>query len=238
MTRRALWTAIRDALQAEIAGGQYGPGDRLPTEAELSARFGVNRHTVRRALADLAERNIVRARRGAGVFVTAQPTTYALGPRVRFHQNLRAAGQVPGREMTFSGTRAADSAEAGALGLPPGAEVHVNEGISTADGAPLALFTSIYPARRFPGLLAALREHGSVTAAFREEGLADYVRASTEISAVRATATQALRLGLSDGDPLLQTVSINTDLAGHPVEYGRTWFSGDRVTLRLAEGEL
>ena len=55
MGRPPLWTAIRDTLLKEIAQGHYAPGARLPTEAHLSERFGVNRHTVRRALAQLAE---------------------------------------------------------------------------------------------------------------------------------------------------------------------------------------
>jgi DNA-binding transcriptional regulator YhcF (GntR family) len=55
MGRAPLWTAIRDTLRQEIATGQYRGGDKLPTEARLADRFGVNRHTIRRALADLAE---------------------------------------------------------------------------------------------------------------------------------------------------------------------------------------
>ncbi|MFN3294181.1 MAG: GntR family transcriptional regulator, partial [Gemmobacter sp.] len=79
MPRAALWTAIAETLRGEIAQGLYPPGARLPTEAALSARFGVNRHTVRHALAALAQDGTVHARRGAGVFVTARPTDYPLG---------------------------------------------------------------------------------------------------------------------------------------------------------------
>ena len=48
-----LWQAIADTLRAEITSGHYPPGDRLPSEAALATRFGVNRHTVRHALAQL-----------------------------------------------------------------------------------------------------------------------------------------------------------------------------------------
>ena len=237
MTRPALWTSIRDTLVKEIAQGHYRPGDRLPTEQQLSARFGVNRHTVRRALGDLADRALVRSRRGAGSFVTARPTTYAIGPRVRFHQNLRAGGQVPERRMTFLETRVADAAEAGALALEQGDTVHVAEGVSLADGHPIALFRSVFPAASFPGMPDALRRHGSVTAAFRDQGLDDYTRATTEVSAARATPTQAVQLGLSDGAALLRTVAVNVDADVRPVEFGRIWFSGETVTLRIAGDE-
>ena len=74
MAKLALWATIAATLRSEIAAGHYRPGDKLPTEAELSARFGVNRHTVRHALSALAEADLVHARRGAGVFVIARPT--------------------------------------------------------------------------------------------------------------------------------------------------------------------
>ncbi|HHB81205.1 MAG TPA: GntR family transcriptional regulator, partial [Aliiroseovarius sp.] len=53
MTRDPIWKAIAETLAAEIARGHYAPGAKLPTEAQLARRFGVNRHTVRRATADL-----------------------------------------------------------------------------------------------------------------------------------------------------------------------------------------
>jgi GntR family transcriptional regulator, phosphonate transport system regulatory protein len=237
MGRSPLWTAIRDHITEDIARGQYAPGDRLPTEAQLAERFGVNRHTVRRALADLAEAGTVHARRGAGVFVRHRPTAYPLGRRVRFHQNLTAAGRVPERRILLLETRIANAEEAEALHLDTGAQVHVYEGLSLADGAPIALFRSVFPAARFPAMLEALRESQSVTAAFAAHGLGDYTRARTEITAKQATPTLAAQLELPAGAAILRTVAVNVDAAGVPVELGRTWFAGDRVALTLgAEG--
>ena len=237
MGRSPLWTAIRDHISDEIARGHYAPGDRLPTEAQLAERFGVNRHTVRRALADLTAAGILHARRGAGVFLRHRPTAYPLGRRVRFHQNLTAAGRVPDRRMLLLETRSANANEAQALGLDPGAEVHVYEGLSLADGVPIALFRSVFPAARFPRMLEALEASQSVTAAFAAHGLADYTRASTEITAKPATPTLAAQLELPAGAAILRTVAVNVDAEGAPVEFGRTWFAGDRVALTLgAEG--
>jgi GntR family phosphonate transport system transcriptional regulator len=237
MGRSPLWTSIRDHLSEDIARGHYAPGDRLPTEAQLSDRFGVNRHTVRRALAALADDGTVHARRGAGVFVRHRPTAYPLGRRVRFHQNLTAAGRVPEKRVLMLETRAPDAGEAEALELATGAQIHVYEGLSLADGAPVALFRSVFPADRFPHMLAALRDSASVTAGFAAHGLADYTRASTEITAKTATPTLAAQLQLPSGAAILRTVAINVDAEGRPVEFGRTWFAGDRVALTVgAEG--
>jgi GntR family transcriptional regulator, phosphonate transport system regulatory protein len=237
MGRSPLWTAIRDQIAADIARGHYAPGDRLPTEAQLAERFGVNRHTLRRALGDLAARGTLHPRRGAGVFVTQRPTSYPLGRRVRFHQNLMAAGRVPNRRILALETRAPDLREATALALGPDALVHVFEGLSLSDGAPIALFRSVFPAARFPKMLDHLRANPSVTAAFAAHDLPDYIRASTEITAKSATPTLAAQLQLQPGAALLRTVAINVDGAGRPVEYGRTWFAGERVALTLGAAE-
>ncbi|MFB9151472.1 phosphonate metabolism transcriptional regulator PhnF [Roseovarius ramblicola] len=231
----ALWRSIHDTLRDDIAAGRYAPGDRLPTEAALAARFGVNRHTVRRALAALTEAGTIRTRRGAGAFVAHRPADYPLGRRVRFHEALRAAGRLPAKEILAIETRTADPGEAAALGLAQGAQVHVCDGISQADGVPVALFRACFPAARLPGLPEALARLRSVTAALREAGIPDYTRASTRLTATAASPTQALHLALPPGAPLLRTLSVNVDPDGTPVEYGRTWFAGDRMTLTLTD---
>lgn len=233
MTGPALWSAIADTLRGELAAGHFRPGDRLPTEADLARRFGVNRHTVRRALAALGSEGLVHPRRGAGVFVSQQATEYPLGSRVRFHRNLTAAGRVPGRSILSLVARMADTTEARALDLAPGDPVHACEGLSLADGAPIAIFRSVFPAARFPDLADHLRRTGSVTAALSAQGVADYTRGQTRITAVAADAAQAAHLRLPPGAPLLRTEAVNLDPAGLPVEYGLTWFSGETVTLTV-----
>lgn len=231
-----LWQTIQQIVQAEIAAGQYRAGDRLPTEASFAARFGVNRHTVRRALAALTAAGLVHSRQGSGAFVTARPADYPIGQRVRFHQNLRAAGRIPGKTVLALTTRIPDGAEAAALDLATGQRVHVYDGLSLADCVPIALFRSVFPAARFPSLLDDLAELSSVTAALQRAGVDDYTRASTRLTARSADTIQAGHLNLPVGAALLLSHSVNVDLAKRPVEYGQTWFSGERVTLTLDHG--
>lgn len=236
MSRRTpIWKAIATTLRSDIIEGVFTQGDKLPTEAVLAQRFGVNRHTVRQALGALAEDGIVHARRGAGVFVTTTPTDYPIGRRVRFNQNLTAAGRTPAKTVLLLESRAAHAAEAEALGLETGAEVHVYEGLSLTDSQPVALFRSILPAERFPDMLTQLRIDPSVTAGLARFGVTDYTRASTRVNAKLATATQALHLRIAENAPILRTISVNVDIEGRPVELGRTWFAGDKVTLTLSD---
>lgn len=234
MTKKTpVWRAISATLSGEIAEGIYTTGDKLPTEAALSRRFGVNRHTVRHAISHMTSQGLVVPRRGAGVFVTGTPTDYPIGKRVRFHQNITAAGRSPAKEILNMTTRRATGKEAKALALPRHTTVHCYEGVSLADNMPLALFQSIFPADRFDAMPEQLEEKTSVTAAMGAHGVTDYTRVWTRLTAKRATATQAGLLRVEEGAPILRSVGVNADLEGTPVEYGRTWFVGDRVTLTL-----
>tara|TARA_R110002124_G_scaffold280827_1_gene454515 strand:+ start:100 stop:819 length:720 start_codon:yes stop_codon:yes gene_type:complete len=228
-----IWRAIADALRSDLAEGRYRAGDKLPTEAALADRFGVNRHTVRHGISALVEEGLVRTRRGAGAYVAATPTDYPIGKRVRFHENLIAAGRRPEKRVFAIDARSATAGEAAALQIAAGDMVCVYHGLSLSDGQPIAVVESLFPLARLPGLMAALRENSSVTDALKVAGVADYTRASTRLTAVRATATHALHLQVTEGDPLLRSTSVNIDDRGRPVEYGRTWFAGDRVTLTL-----
>ncbi|WP_170327029.1 phosphonate metabolism transcriptional regulator PhnF [Ruegeria arenilitoris] len=233
MSKTPVWKSIALSLTSDIAEGRYNTGDRLPTEAQLAAQHGVNRHTVRRALADMAGQGLVHPRRGAGVFVAARPTDYPIGKRVRYHKSISASGKIPGKTILSLTTRTADETEAEALQLTPGDKVHVYDGLSLADGQPIALFQSTFPADRLPDILTALQETQSVTKALQRCGVADYTRVSTRLTARAATATQALHLQLPEGAPVLFSIGVNADLSGVPVEYGRTVFAGERVTLTM-----
>lgn len=234
MPRPLLWKSIADTLRTEITDRNYLPGERLPTEADLSRRFGVNRHTVRRALAQLAQEGLIVTRRGAGAFVATNVTEYPVGRRTRFAQNILAAGRTPARKFLRMETIRANSEESEELQVDEGEEIHLCEGLSLVDDVPVAVFRSVFPAGRFPLLLEHLKEDQSITAALRREGLPDYTRASTRLTALTATATQAQHLQMTAGGPLLLSRAINVDEAESPVEYGQTWFVGDRVLLTLS----
>lgn len=225
-----LWRQIAETLRAELAGRE--PGHRLPSEARLSARFGVNRHTVRRALAALAQDGLVHARRGAGVTVTAPPTDYPIGRRTRFHTAMAVSGRVPGRQVLSVEILPGTRAETQALGLTPGTPLVRAEGLTLADGVVIGHFRSVFP--EIPGLAAELTRGEGVTAALAACGIPDYTRAWTRLTAVAADGLLAGHLQLRRGDPVMRSESLNTGPGGEPLEYGITHFAGSRVTLTIA----
>ena len=135
--------------------------------------------------------------------------------------------------MLRTETRPATADESEALAMPPASLVHLIEGISLADGVPIGLFRSVLPAKRFPNFPQDMTRLGSITSALADAGVADYTRASTRLTAKLANAVQAGHLQIQQGAPLLRSVTINVDPEGRPVEFGTSWFAGDRVTLTV-----
>ena len=83
-----LWQQIRDTLVSDIRRGRFYPGELLPTEKELTQRFNVHRHTIRRALQELRDSGLVRTEQGRGTVVLEQPFEYKMGRRTRFSENM------------------------------------------------------------------------------------------------------------------------------------------------------
>src|SRR5262249_57391295 len=119
----SLWSQIGKALAEEIEAGLIPAGSRLPADSDLAARFGVNRHTVRRALRHLQDEGLLRSERGRGTFVVDDVMDYRLGARTRFTENLLAARRVPGRKLLSAALLPAPSRVAEHLGLDPGSPV-------------------------------------------------------------------------------------------------------------------
>jgi GntR family phosphonate transport system transcriptional regulator len=226
-----LWRQIVDTLRADVETGILKPGDQLPTEPELAERFKVNRHTVRRAMAVLAERGLLTVEQGRGTFVKNLAIPYVLGRRTRFSANLHAQGRGPGHQLIGSRTSTASAHVAAELGLEEGAPVIRIETLSIADGTPLTYGTHEFPVPRFAGIDEAYRRLGSLTDALAELGVADYTRRLTRLIARMPTAAEATHLGQSIDRPVLQSEAVNVDADGTPIQHSLGVFAGDRVQM-------
>jgi GntR family phosphonate transport system transcriptional regulator len=229
----SLWRQIADQIRLAIGSGEFA--DRLPPEVDLAARFGVNRHTVRGAIAALVQEGVLRAEQGRGTFIERrQRLAYPIGARTRFSEGLE--GQVKERRGILLDHAVEPAAErvAEALGIAAGDRVVRLETVSEADGRPVSRATSFFDAKRFARMNSAYAESGSITIALKGLGVADYFRRSTQISARHASDTDLADLRLSPGAIVLVTVYVNVDPDGHPVQFSETRFAADRVELTVS----
>ncbi len=230
----ALWRQIADQIRLGIASGNLGRDGRLPPEMALSERFGVNRHTVRAAIAALVQEGVLRAEQGRGTFIEMRrKLSYPIAKRTRFSTGLE--GQVRERRSTLliHALEPSEGRVAEALGLATGTPVLRMETLSEVDGRPLSRGTSWFDAGRFPGFEKAYADTQSITAAFRRYGIEDYVRRSTVVSARHADPADLDALGLAPGAIVLVTVAVNDDMQNQPIEFAETRFAADRVELSV-----
>jgi len=227
------WRRVADRIRAAIADGSMS--ERLAPETELAERFQVNRHTVRRAIQSLTADGLLRPERGRGTFVNPAPPrlAYPIGPRTRFSENVAAGGRTPSGRLIRSEAARADATVAALLDCPAGAPLHKLETLHVASGVPLSVTTSWFPAERFPGIVHAYAETGSITEALKAEGLADYRRKETRITAERVDPRDAEHLATPLDSLVLVSTAVDVDEEGRPIHAMRTRFQADRTELVL-----
>jgi GntR family transcriptional regulator, phosphonate transport system regulatory protein len=227
----ALWRQIFGEVEREIAGGRHPPGSRLPTEQAFTARFGVNRHTVRRAMEELEAAGLVRVEQGRGTFVAEDVLDYRLGARTRFTEVIRRQNREPSGRILRVAEVAADAAVASALGIGRGQPVVKAERLGLVDGRPVVVGTHFFPAARFPRIAAELAADPSVTRALAAGGVPDYRRRTTRVTARMPTPDEAALLQQSRTRPVLAAETVNTDPEGAPVEAGWSCYAAGRVQI-------
>jgi len=230
----ALWRQIADRIRTAIANGDYDATGKVPPEISLAAEFGVNRHTVRSALAALAQEGIVRAVQGRGTLIERKERlNFPISRRTRFSEGIGDQAKEKEGLLLAASEEPATPDLASRLQLAVGAAVIRLETLRKADRRPVSRATAWFPADRFSGIAEAYRESGSITAAFAAIGLTDYLRVSTEVTAVHAESGDLADLELSPGAIMLVTRALNADPDGVPVQYAISRFPADMVQFTI-----
>jgi GntR family phosphonate transport system transcriptional regulator len=229
----ALWRRVADELERSIAVGNFLPGTKLPGELDIAGRCGVNRHTVRRAIAALAARGLVRAERGSGTYVEVGRLAYPIRARTRFSEIVGATGRAASGRLVAGAVENADAEIAKRLKLKFGAQVVRIELLRHADRVPICAATSWLPARRFAGAAEVYAATRSMTKTLARFGVRDYARQSTRVTAAVVDAPDALRLEIAPGRPVLMVDSVDADGDGRPVLTTRARFAADRIELMI-----
>ena len=229
----ALWRQVADGIERGIANGHYASGEKLPGETEIAETYRVNRHTVRRALATLADRGLVRAERGSGTYVEAQRIPYPLRSRTRFSEIVGAGGHEPRGQLVDSGEEAATRDLAAQLGLKTGTALVRIDALRFAGRTPICVGTTWLSAERFPEAPRLYERMRSMTKLLAHFGVRDYRRASTRVTAGIVDATDASRLDLALGRPVLIVDSTDVDAAGEPLLTTHARFAAERVEFLI-----
>jgi len=226
-----LWRCIADDFEQMILVGKHDNGERLPAESEIAASYGVNRHTVRRAMAELAARGLVRTERGSGTYVKTDKLDYRIGQRTRFSEVVAAAGHEAEGRLQGHRLEPASDDIANRLGLKAGDVVVRLEIVRASDRVPISVATTWLSAERFHDAAKIFRQLRSITRTLDHYGISGYRRKWTRISAAFTDAVDAGRLRLSIHRPTLVVESLDVTSGDAPILTTRGRFAADRVAL-------
>jgi len=236
-TFRPLYKQIKELLLDGLRGGEWRPGEAIPSEIELAARFRVSQGTVRKAIDELAAENLLVRRQGKGTFVATHGE-----PQVRF-RFLRlapdAGGAVAAERRLLDFRRARASAElARLLELRAGDSMIVLTRLLLFSGDPVVLEEVWLPAGLFRGLsAAAITEHkGALYNLFETQYGTRMVRAEEKLKARSADAETAKLLAVEPGHALLEVERLSYTYGDRPVEWRRGLYKTDRHFYRSELG--
>jgi GntR family transcriptional regulator len=206
---------IEQALRERIS--TLRPGERLPSDAELCAEFGVSRMTARNAMHRLAEDGLIAREPGRGSFVAEPPAHRRANRLMTFTHEMLRAGRVPSSRVLTRVIRPSTTAEAASLGIPTGQPIVHLRRLRQADGEPIAFESTVLIGACANAVMTADLATGSLHETLGRAGIV-LRRGTGTIVAAAATAEDARLLGIRTGDPLLVEGRVIIDGHGRRIE--------------------
>ncbi len=226
-----LYQQIKALILQSLQAGEWKPGEAIPSEMDLAARFRVSQGTVRKAIDELAAENLVMRRQGKGTFVATHAEQQV---QYRFLKLMPDSGdqgsEGPAHRAILDCKRVRAGAEvARALSLRSGDPVVQVRRVLSFGGIPTILEDLWLPGNAFKGLSAeqVAGYPGPTYAMFEVEFGVRMVRAEEKIRAVAADSQQAAFLQVEPHTPLLSVERIAYTYNDVPMELRRGLYRTD-----------
>ena len=223
-----LYQQIGEVLRIRIENGELVPGDKIPSENELTDQYHVSRNTARLAISSLILDGLVFRVKGRGTYVAAERMSYGLIHMSSFSEDMRNRGLVPGSRVLRFLRELPSKRMSQILKLKPGQMLYRVERLRLADGEPMAINLSFIPEFLCPDLEHEDLASGSLYALLENQygyrlGYAEYV-----IKTAEADEQQAKLLDVPIDNTLLVREGTSYLEDGTPIEHTVLFNRGDR----------
>ena len=220
---------LRQILEAEIASGRAGAGDRLPSEAELCTRYGVSRTVVRQTLSDLENESLIVRFKGRGSFVAGPKTSeHLVQSLTSLHEDVQARGQELETRVLRLETEPVSPYVADILKLAPGTEIVLLERLRIVDGVPWQLTTAYLPYAVCAPVLELDMSRRSLYEVLEQDLGLDLHRGRRSVESALAGKIVAEHLAIRENDPVLILSGATYLSDGRPIEHFVGIHRGDR----------
>jgi GntR family transcriptional regulator len=220
---RPLYLQIKVLLEQSLDAGEWRPGEAIASETELAGRYGVSQGTVRKAIAALADDNLVVRKQGKGTFVATHTEEKLSLFRFLRIRRADARDEYPASRVLDVRRGKAGAEVARLLSLKSGDPVLVLRRVLDFSGQPVVLDEITLPALLFKGLTKAKVDayRGSMYSFFETEFGVRMLKAHEKLRAIGADATSAAILNVEPGFPLLAVDRVTLTYGDRPVEWRR-----------------
>lgn len=228
-----LYQQIKALLIKSLQDGEWKPGELIPSETELAARYGVSQGTVRKAIDELAAENLVDRKQGRGTFVATHNEAKSEYRFLRLFADEEPHEKPKSRYLSLERLRAS-SQIAKMLDIRASDPVFLIRRVLQFQGVPRVLDEIWLPAQQVKGLtLERLQSCDTTFYGFleREFGVR-MLRANEHLKAVSAAQEQSDVLAVPLGTPLLLVERLSRTYSDKPVELRRGWCLTDRFSYR------
>nr|WP_114638452.1 GntR family transcriptional regulator [Polynucleobacter necessarius] len=214
-----LYEQIKAMILASLQASEWLPGEAIPSEMELAARYAVSQGTVRKAIDELAAQNLLVRRQGKGTFVATHQEDDWQYRFLRLEPDSGEKVHLTSQFLVCVNTEATPYV-ANLLKLKAGDPIIHIDRIQSFAGQPIVFEEIWLPGARFKGLdLNTLNEwHGPVYALYESQYATHMVRAEEKIKAIAADQTLSKHLHIQLGAPLLSVERVAFTYGNKPVE--------------------
>jgi GntR family transcriptional regulator len=228
-----LYVQIKDALREEICRGDLRQHERIPSESELGKRYGVSRITVRRALSDLENEQLIFKVAGKGAFV-AKPRPFQKTERLQgFGEAMQSLGIVVLNRVVSVVSMTAEDRVAERLQVPEGSPLTEIRRVRYADGNPIS-FDVTYVRRVLGERLA--REDLATRDIFliiENDYATPLDHADLVVEADIANEALARQLEVAVGAPILRVERLAWTKDGQAIDFEYIYYRGDSFRFKL-----
>ena len=222
---------LKEIMRERIRSGEWKPGELIPSERELSEKYGISRMTARQAITELVNEGLFYREQGKGTFVSQRKITQQLIHLTGFTEDIRARGQRPGTKVLSATMHPADEETAGKLRINPGTPIFRLQRLRLADDEPLAIELSQISFKGCEGLLEDDLEHNSLYRLLEAKYGIALMEADQELEAGLTGSEEALLLKISVASPVLFTRRITYSDRNQPIEYAKAVYCGNKYTF-------
>lgn len=225
-----LYHQLKQTLRERIEQGEWKPGQRIPSERELCETYRVSRMTVRQAVTELVNENLLWRDQGRGTFVSKPKIQKLLSRLTSFTEDMRARGKQAGARVLRLELAPAKPAVAHALQIAENQPVVLIERLRLADDEPVGIETSHLSFERCEAIL-----HEDLSRSLYELLTSKFgqfpTHAEEQLEAAACSAHEAELLGVRRGTPVLsiKRTTLNQEL--RPIEYVESTYRGDRYVF-------